>query len=346
MGYVTGLGLSRAVFNVFAIAALLSVQALSGELPQYNYSDGKKGHVSGVILSHDGSTLTVQRDRNTLCTINIMDDTRIRGSHVSKDSNTESALVPGLYIKAKGRGNEKGELVATKISYTSTSLRTFRQADARAAVVERRVRGVEQRSDSLEVRTGQLDTRTAQLDEQGKQTQAQVTEVQQEVGQVKTQAAQSEQRINGVSQRVSELDHYDAKYSEVVYFAIGSSVLSPADKEKLHKIAEEAKAEKGYSIQVAGYADQTGSSGYNDRLSEARALAVIRYLQKDGEVPLYRIVAPAGLGTSHPVADNQTRAGRQLNRRVEVTVLVNQGVAGTSQAAETSNPMLSSAEQH
>jgi outer membrane protein OmpA-like peptidoglycan-associated protein len=285
----------------------------------------------------------VHGEDNTLCTINITDTTKIKGSEASKNTGEADSLVPGLYIQANGKGNEKNELVATAIKYNATSLRTLRQVDARAAIVETRVGAVEQRSENLDYRTGQLETRTTQLDEQGKQTQGQLNQVQEEVNQARTETAQSEQRINSVSQRVSDLDRYNAKYSEVVYFSINSSVLGPADKQKLDKIAQEAKAEKGYSLEVAGYADKTGYASYTDRLSEARALAVIQYLQEQADVPLYRILAPAGLGASHAAANNHTRAGRKLNRRVEVTILVNQGVAGSNQAAENSTPTISAA---
>jgi outer membrane protein OmpA-like peptidoglycan-associated protein len=324
---------------------LLGLQAMSADLQQQTFADGKKGHVNGVILSHEGSTLKVHAQDNTIRTLNISADTKIRAKHAAKDANRAEALQPGLYIRAKGKGDEKGELAATKVTYNAASLRTFRQADARAAVVETRVTTVEQRSEALENRAGQLENRTAQLDDQGKQTQTQVTQVRQEVGQVKTEAAESAQRINNVNERVSDLDQYAPKYSETVYFATASSKLSPTEKQKLDKIAQDAKAEKGYSIQVAGFADKTGTASLNENLSEARALAVIRYLQQS-DVPLYRITAPAGMGTTHAVADNQTRAGRKLNRRVEVTVLVNQGLAGATQSAENSPATLTAAQHN
>ncbi len=56
-------------------------------------------------------------------------------------------------------------------------------------------------------------------------------------------------------------------------------------------------------------------------------------------MPLRRIFAPAGLGTSHAAADNKSREGRQQNRRVEVRVLVNRGLnAGTTTAQDQGTP--------
>src|SRR4029077_17523188 len=57
-----------------------------------------------------------------------------------------------------------------------------------------------------------------------------------------------------------------------------------------------------------------------------QAAAVMHYLEEQGNIPIYRITTPAGMGTSHEAASNSTLEGRKLNRRVEVTILVNQGV--------------------
>lgn len=53
-------------------------------------------------------------------------------------------------------------------------------------------------------------------------------------------------------------------------------------------------------------------------------------LQEQDNVPAYRIVRPAGMGATHEVAINDTSAGRKLNRRVEIKVLVNQGLINGS----------------
>jgi outer membrane protein OmpA-like peptidoglycan-associated protein len=77
-----------------------------------------------------------------------------------------------------------------------------------------------------------------------------------------------------------------------------------------------------------GYADATGSAAMNTRLSEDRAKAVITYLTQQGGVPIRHIVAPGAMGEYGPTAPNETKAGRAENRRVEVKVLVNKGIAG------------------
>lgn len=91
-------------------------------------------------------------------------------------------------------------------------------------------------------------------------------------------------------------------------------------------IAIATKGVDGYMIEVAGYASITGTKADNQRLSEDRAAAVTNYLRNKGNVPMRRILAPAGYGSTHPAAENTDPQGRALNRRVDVKVLVNKGV--------------------
>jgi OOP family OmpA-OmpF porin len=212
------------------------------------------------------------------------------------------------------------------------------QTDARVDPVEARTGAVEERAGQLESRAGQLETRQRQLDDQEKQTEQQLGQVQTQVDQVKTEADQAIQGVEDVNQRLTSLDNYEEKYSETIYFAVSSARLTDEGKQKLDKLAQQAKNEKGYIIEAAGYADTTGGGTYNQRLSEARADAVIQYLEQQNDIAIYRILTPAGMGTTHEAASNDTRAGRKLNRRVEVKVLVNQGMAGDAdEPTETSS---------
>jgi len=72
-------------------------------------------------------------------------------------------------------------------------------------------------------------------------------------------------------------------------------------------------------IVVAGYTDSVGSTSYNQMLSESRARSVATYLQnKEIKAVRFDVV---GFGESNPIADNNSEAGRALNRRVELTLL-------------------------
>ena len=72
-------------------------------------------------------------------------------------------------------------------------------------------------------------------------------------------------------------------------------------------------------IEVAGHTDSTGTDTYNQQLSERRAASVSAYLISR-QVRPDRIIQ-VGMGESRPIADNTTESGRQLNRRVELTLV-------------------------
>jgi len=72
-------------------------------------------------------------------------------------------------------------------------------------------------------------------------------------------------------------------------------------------------------VEVAGHTDSSGSDAYNQSLSERRSGSVAQYLQNQG-IDNQRLIE-IGLGESMPVADNSTSAGKQANRRVEITMV-------------------------
>jgi outer membrane protein OmpA-like peptidoglycan-associated protein len=71
-------------------------------------------------------------------------------------------------------------------------------------------------------------------------------------------------------------------------------------------------------LEVEGHTDSVGSESFNQTLSEQRASAVREYLTTSGISPAF--VTAKGFGKTMPVASNDTSAGRQQNRRVELVV--------------------------
>ncbi len=104
-----------------------------------------------------------------------------------------------------------------------------------------------------------------------------------------------------------------------VTFATNSSDLSPAFFNVLNSVAKVMKEFNQTVVEVAGHTDSTGSDSYNQSLSERRAASVSTYLSGQG-VNSERLIT-VGMGEQRPVADNSTDAGRQANRRVEITMV-------------------------
>jgi len=125
-----------------------------------------------------------------------------------------------------------------------------------------------------------------------------------------------------------------------VLFDVNQATLKAGAEQNIRRISAILNQYPDYQISVEGHTDATGTDAYNQDLSTRRAAAVREALVQGG-VPAGRI-ASVGYGESQPVATNDTPAGRQQNRRVEVIVLgagtvadVEQGGAGAAQRDTT-----------
>jgi outer membrane protein OmpA-like peptidoglycan-associated protein len=103
-----------------------------------------------------------------------------------------------------------------------------------------------------------------------------------------------------------------------VLFEVDRAELVPGATTQLDQLATVLKQHPDYTVEIDGYTDSTGSDTYNLGLSQRRAEAVQRALTMRGIDPAR--VTSRGLGKSSPVASNETSAGRQMNRRVEVLI--------------------------
>ena len=103
-----------------------------------------------------------------------------------------------------------------------------------------------------------------------------------------------------------------------VLFDTGRYTLKPGAREKLAKISGIVLAHPGLKLEVEGHTDSVGGDDYNQKLSEQRAAAVRDFLVSEGVSS--NLVTAKGFGKAQPVASNDTAAGRQRNRRVEMVV--------------------------
>jgi len=103
-----------------------------------------------------------------------------------------------------------------------------------------------------------------------------------------------------------------------VLFDTAKYTLRPAAREKLARVSGIILSHPGLKIEVEGHTDSVGGDSYNQTLSENRANAVRQYLLSSG-VDANNVTAK-GFGKTMPVASNDTAAGRQQNRRVELVV--------------------------
>lgn len=108
----------------------------------------------------------------------------------------------------------------------------------------------------------------------------------------------------------------DGRVALQVHFATDRAEILPESQPQIEQILELLREDPALSLSVNGHTDATGGADHNQRLSEARAQAVVAALTGAG-IDAARLDA-AGFGQSAPVAGNDTEQGRALNRRVEL----------------------------
>ena len=104
-------------------------------------------------------------------------------------------------------------------------------------------------------------------------------------------------------------------------FKLGKAELPEDATGALDNMVNQLKTDKkALWVEIEGHTDNTGDAAYNERLGQARAEAVKRYLYEKHQVPLHKINV-ISYGEEKPVAPNNTRDGRAQNRRVVIKVL-------------------------
>lgn len=137
------------------------------------------------------------------------------------------------------------------------------------------------------------------------------------------QAQNAEMRANQLESQLKELNAKSSDRGMIVtlgdvLFDTNRAQLKSGGVHEVQKLADILKQYPRRNILIEGFTDSTGSESYNQELSERRANAVRETLMNMG-IDASRI-ATRGYGSSFPVASNDNKAGRQLNRRVEVVI--------------------------
>jgi outer membrane protein OmpA-like peptidoglycan-associated protein len=306
------------LLTVFTLASAAFAQISSGE----------KAKVKGTITSRTGDLVKIQDEKSgSPVVVKITDDTKVirdksKVAFKRHEDMDVTAMVPGLTIKVEGVGNAANQLEASKITFSP---------DAFAIEVAQQQEINANKSAAAGAQTTANQGVAAAGAAQSSANQAQTTAdaagtVAAAAGSV---AMMNAGAIETVNKRVSDLDDYKTVAEAVIYYPSGKYTLDDAAKADLDKLVALTSSTDGYLIEIAGYASKTGTKEFNQQLSEDRASAVANYLRNNGNIPMRRIVAPAGYGATHPDAENTDPQGRELNRRVDVKLIVNKGLQGT-----------------
>jgi OmpA-OmpF porin, OOP family len=308
-------------FSCFVAASFILATSTTG------VAQGQKLKLQGIIAVRSGEDVTLHTDSGDK-TVTLIDGTKVGSANfplgMSRGHEGVAALVPGLRVEVKGHDSGEGRVIADDIRFSSRDLKTAYDIQA----------GLTPTTQHLEMTDKQVDTNKQDIQDNKQQIQSNQQQDQQQIQANQQQIQSTQKQVEGtqadvstLGKRFDELADYDVKDEATVHFSVNSAKLSPQAKSDLQAVAASASNTKGYLIQVAGYADSSGNAAWNQELSDRRAEAVVNYLQQECNVNVSRVLAPAAMGISQPVASNKTAEGRQENRRVDVKILVNRGMS-------------------
>lgn len=296
-------------------------------------SDGQKFKVRGIVITTNADSFTLREPDGTETVVAITDTTKVKAA--KKDwfrrykTADASYIIRGLRLEAEGRGNEAGQLVATKIQFDKQDFLTAQALEARVEPVETLAKSTKVLAETNQERIAVAEQNAERLSGQVAELGAVAAAANDAAGRAQASADRAQAEANNASSRINSMDDYQLLETFTVHFRSGSGVLSPAAKAQIDTAASMVQNQnlKGWVLEITGYADSIGNTTSNRSLSERRADAVINYLVTTYNLPLRRVVQPFGYGSLNPVADNGTGEGRSLNRRVEIKVLVNKGLS-------------------
>ena len=211
-------------------------------------------------------------------------------------------------------------------------------ACATKGFVREEVGGVNSKVDTLsgtveqtQERVGRNEERIGAVDQKAEAAGKSAAEARTAAGEARTAADAAAANAKAVGGRVDAVAADVAATRKLIFevtlsedqgnFKFGAAALPDEAKARLDQMIGQLKANpQSIFIEIEGHTDNVGSTTVNEQLGLERAEAVKRYLYEQHQVPLHKINV-ISYGEDKPVAPNNTRDGRAMNRRVVVKVL-------------------------
>jgi len=318
-----------------------AIEITSDTTPTRTIANGQHLKVEGIVTQKSDDRFTVRgydRAETIVVPTNRTEFRQVRRGLFRADTKgAANDIVRGLRLKVEGVGNSDGALVASNIRFDEKDLRTAQALESRVDPVETQANSARALAEANQKRLDVVEENAQRLSGQVDELSAVAATARSAAQNAQTSADQARSEANTANQRINSLDDYDVFKTVTVFFEPGSAELSAEAKANIDQAIIETHGAnvKGWIVAVAGYADSTGRPERNRSLSERRANAVINCLVIGNDVPLQRVVRSFGYGSSNHASTNDTKEGRALNRRVEIRILVNKGIA--SQVAKSAS---------
>ena len=204
---------------------------------------------------------------------------------------------------------------------TTTACATKKFVRTEVDAVGTRVETLSQSLESTQEQTRQNGARITQVDAKADQAGIWAKEAQTAAQTANSAAVAAAARADAVDASTKRLVYEVVISEDQGGFKFGSAELPKPVQERIDQMIADLKANpRGNFVEIEGHTDSSGDKMVNQRIGEARAEAVKRYLYEAHQVPLHKINV-ISWGEEKPVSPNKTREGRAQNRRVVIRIL-------------------------
>jgi outer membrane protein OmpA-like peptidoglycan-associated protein len=237
---------------------------------------GEKMNIEGVIFTQQSDSMTVRTSGGAIYNVTFANAPEVK----EKKSNpfrgakkySKVDLVPGLHVEVKGTGDNSGALAAKEIRLTQDDFKVAQTMDTRVTPVETSLSETQGRLGEAEQNAQRLSGQVQELSAVSNAARGGAKAAQETADNAMGTATDARARadkaragVQAANERITSLDDYAIKNTATVHFKVGSAVLSKEDKGELEKLAGQAKEERGFLIEVAGFASADGNESYNRR---------------------------------------------------------------------------------
>jgi peptidoglycan-associated lipoprotein len=204
---------------------------------------------------------------------------------------------------------------------TTTACATKKFVRTEVDAVGQRVETLSQSIESTQEQTRQNQARITQVDAKADQVGIWAKDAQTSASTAQQAAAAAASKIDAVEASAKRLVYEVVISEDQGNFKFGSAALPEGVRTRIDEMITSLKADpRGNFVEIEGHTDSSGDKMTNQRIGEARAEAVKRYLYETHQVPLHKMNV-ISYGEEKPVSPNRTRDGRAQNRRVVIRIL-------------------------
>jgi outer membrane protein OmpA-like peptidoglycan-associated protein len=316
---------------LFGGLTFLSAERVTGQTTGMKIPDGEKVKKHRGIVSKRSGEMFLMGDTidSPQTVVIVTPETKVKshkkGLFRGSRKYEQNDILRGLRLEVDGVGNAQGQLVAKDIRFDEQDLRIAQALRSTVDPMENELRSqLAQQRAQQEKLAGELQETTAVA----ASARAEAAAAQQSANEAGAAAKKAQATADYANNRLDGLDDYEPVKTITVYFNTASSNLTREARTTIDEAAEWVRTQdrKGWVAEVVGYADSRGNTQYNRNLSEQRAKAVIYYMATEHRLPINRLVQPFGYGE----LEDSHSAARAKNRRVEIRLMRNKGIAGAT----------------